>query len=390
MIVLLARKVGPYHDARFRCAAREGELAVIEYCADDASYLWDRAGENEAYRRYRSTNDRELVAFLGALDVSVLVCVGYSDREIHLALLWAASRRIPAVVCCESTARDEHRRIWREALKRRVVGCFAAGVVGGVRSADYLARLGVRREVLFSGWDVVDNEHFARGADYARADADRIRRELALPACYFLCVARHVPKKNLPLLLRAHAKYARNAGARAWNLVLAGTGPQEAELRQLAATLGCGGFVQFRGCVTYSTLPAFYALASALVLPSCSEQWGLVVNEAMAAGLPVLVSDNCGCADDLVENGRNGFTFSPDDEDGLAGMLASFADLNAADRLSMSQRSRDLVAEFGPDRFSSALWSAVAVCREGPVAPSMLSRSVLKVLILLRRRNAGA
>ena len=79
------------------------------------------------------------------------------------------------------------------------------------------------------------------------------------------------------------------------------------------------------GFKQYDELPIYYGLAGAFIHASTTEQWGLVVNEAMAAGLPVIVSERCGCAPDLVENGRNGFTFDPYDVDALTHLMLKMA-----------------------------------------------------------------
>src|SRR5208337_5127598 len=75
------------------------------------------------------------------------------------------------------------------------------------------------------------------------------------------------------------------------------------------------------GFKQYEELPAYYGLAGAFVHASTAEQWGLVANEAMASGLPVLVSNRCGCATELVEEGRNGFAFDPENVEQLAGFM---------------------------------------------------------------------
>src|SRR5262249_59830905 len=106
-------------------------------------------------------------------------------------------------------------------------------------------------------------------------------------------------------------RYRAAAGTAAWKLVLLGEGEQRAKLEGLRDALGLRNDVSMPGFKQYDELPAYYGLASAFVHTSTTEQWGLVVNEAMAAGLPVLVSERCGCGPDLVREGVNGFTFDP-------------------------------------------------------------------------------
>jgi glycosyltransferase involved in cell wall biosynthesis len=121
-------------------------------------------------------------------------------------------------------------------------------------------------------------------------------------------------------------------------------------------------------------------LAGAFVHASTTEQWGLVVNEAMASGLPVLVSNRCGCAPDLVEEGRNGFLFDPYDVSGLADAMYSMA-AERTDRVEMGLASQEIIAQWSPQNFAENL--ARAAERALHVArprPSIVDRAILQVL----------
>jgi glycosyltransferase involved in cell wall biosynthesis len=141
--------------------------------------------------------------------------------------------------------------------------------------------------------------------------------------------------------------------------VLSGAGPLEADLRALVAAAGLGSRVVFPGFLQYGDLPACYGLAGAFVLPSGSDQWGLVVNEAMAAGIPVLVSSRCGCTPELVRPGENGFTFEPGDPVVLAGLLQRVAGMQPEERAAMGSLSRKVVAAFSPEAFACGLKAAI-------------------------------
>jgi glycosyltransferase involved in cell wall biosynthesis len=111
--------------------------------------------------------------------------------------------------------------------------------------------------------------------------------------------------------------------------------------------------VHLPGFKQYDELPVYYASARAFVHASTTEQWGLVVNEAIASGLPVIVSDRCGCMPELV-NG-NGFTFDPLDEQALAARLLQMASLSEQDLARFAEASRRIAARFGPDLFAEGL-----------------------------------
>ncbi len=136
---------------------------------------------------------------------------------------------------------------------------------------------------------------------------------------------RFVPKKNLDVLLEAFAAYCE-ASRSPWELVLCGDGPMKEGLEAMTRELGISDHVRMPGFVQYEDLPSYYGLAQAFVHASHREQWGLVVNEAMAAGLPVLVSERCGCVPELVQQGVNGFTFPPSDAAALKRLLLRFSD----------------------------------------------------------------
>jgi glycosyltransferase involved in cell wall biosynthesis len=160
-----------------------------------------------------------------------------------------------------------------------------------------------------------------------------------------------------------------------WSLVLLGDGP-------LRPTLNLHAHVQMPGFKQYPDLPAYYALAGAFIHASTTEQWGLVVNEAMASGLPVLVSNRCGCAPDLVKDGMNGFTFDPYNVEQLAQLMLKISAFNfpLSDFGVASQR---IIANWGPERFASGLKAAAEMAlKVGPVKPSIVQRLVLKALLI--------
>jgi glycosyltransferase involved in cell wall biosynthesis len=170
--------------------------------------------------------------------------------------------------------------------------------------------------------------------------------------------------------------------AQSWDLVLLGDGPLRPALNSQLSTLNLHGHFHLPGARPYSALPAYYGLASVFVHASTTEQWGLVVNEAMASGLPVLVSKRCGCAPDLVREGVNGFTFDPLDVEQLAQLMLKLSTLNS--QLStMGAASRRIISEWGPDRFAAGLKAAVErALNARHRQASLLSRSLLKALLL--------
>lgn len=378
-------RIGPYHSARLKAAAKSGDISVIETRRSDSVYDWDEVDSKVDFVRTTlfsnedsaESSRKEIRARMwSALDDArpdVVAVTGWSFADSLAALQWCLARRIPAVVMSESQCRDAYRSRWKEALKGQVVRLFSAGLVGGQPHKDYLSSLGMQRTKIFLGYDVVDNQHFSSLSDQGRVDSNRIREEFVLPEKFFLASNRFIEKKNLFRLLEAYALYRKLAGERAWNLVLLGDGGLRGPLRNLCESLRISETVSFPGFRQYDELPLFYGLARAFVHASTVEQWGLVVNEAMAAGLPVIVSENCGCTRDLVLNGENGFTFNPQDVHMLANTMLKFSSGDVDVEL-MGKRSRELISGWTPSYFADNLWNAADTAIRHP-SQEMTSRS---------------
>jgi glycosyltransferase involved in cell wall biosynthesis len=228
-----------------------------------------------------------------------------------------------------------------------------------------MVQLGMAPERISLGYDAVDNFYFANQAEGVRNHKLEIRTKHNLPENYFLASARFIEKKNLLRLLESYARYRELAGesqnlmriATIRDLVLLGDGPLRPELCRLISSLRLQHCVRLPGFIQYGELPVYYGLADAFIHASTTEQWGLVVNEAMASSLPVLVSSRCGCASDLVQEGRNGFTFDPYNGEQMAELMLriSASDFPLSTLGSESQR---IIASWGPARFASGVEAA--------------------------------
>jgi glycosyltransferase involved in cell wall biosynthesis len=250
------------------------------------------------------------------------------------------------------------------------------------------------RDRIFTGYDVVDNAYFARRALEIRnlnlPQANEIRKKYGLPEKYFLASARFIEKKNLPMLIRAYARYRELAGNRdngqrttdngPWDLVLLGDGPLKTDLCRLISDLRLAGHVHLPGFKEYDELPVYYALANAFVHASTTEQWGLVVNEAIASDLPVIVSGQCGCTPELVRD--NGFTFDPASERELTARLFEMASLSENERKCFEAASRRIAAAFEPKRFGEGLERAAKLATTLPRKQAgLLDRAVLSAVL---------
>jgi len=398
-LAILFRRIGPYHRARLEAIGQLAEVCCVEGSGKDTVYAWDRVDAGASFQRLTlfpnadsgCVPQREVwVAVARALDridPEVVVIPGWHDKLAWAGLLWATKTGKPVVVMSESNENDAQRQWFKERIKRHRVQLCAAGLVGGSASAHYLARLGLDKDRIFWGYDAVDNNYFTRKAAEVRSQKSEVRSQLGLPDNYFLASARFVEKKNLSCLLQAYARYRslwdRSEGrsqkaemdqtsshlppstSQPWSLVILGDGPLRSKLSSQLSTLHLQPFVALPGFKQYDELPMYYGLASAFVHASTVEQWGLVVNEAMASGLPVLVSNRCGCAPDLVQSGINGFTFDPGNVDELAGLMLQLSKSGA--RLSaFGTASKDIIRRWSPEVFAENLGKAVQVAVSKP------------------------
>jgi 1,2-diacylglycerol 3-alpha-glucosyltransferase len=385
-IAVIFHRFGPYHCARLEAAALQCEVTGIEVAAETQDYAWSSVKGAEGYsrvtlfpggvaRRMSAKEVSERVEdALQSCSPDAVAIPGWSDKGALAALRWCTETGTPPILMSESTALDEPRVGWREWIKGRIVRLCSTALVGGQRHIDYLVELGVPRDQIFTGYDVVDNEHFRQKATEIRNQRSNVRKKYGLPENYFLASARFIEKKNLPTLIRSYARYRQLAGNtdnrrqttdnRPWDLVLLGDGPLHETLNSQLSALSLQHSVLLPGFKQYEELPVYYGLANTFVHASTTEQWGLVVNEAIASGLPVIVSDRCGCVPELVQD--NGFTFDPMNQHELASRLFEMASLSDDERERLGDASRRIATNLGPNRFGEGLKRAATMAIDLP------------------------
>ncbi len=373
-LAILTQQVSNYHAARYRAAQGQFALLVpisVRNSADFAEFLASGDGalricDGEADYR-AAVADGSLWSRIGmALDRAapdVVAVAGWSFPESLAAIAWARDNGRGVVMMSASQAHDGPRSRWREWIKSRVVSNCQAGLVAAEGHRDYIVKLGLPRDAVFLGYDAVDNAHFRHGAQAARRDAEACRAAESLPRRYLLASGRFIPKKNYPLLVAAFAD-ALGRGDHGHDLVILGDGPERASIQNAIATHGLQDRVHLPGFREYDVLPAYYGLADGFAHVSQAEQWGLVINEAAAAGLPLIVSTPCGAADTLVHPGKNGWLVDPQDASSISAALAAMMELSGDRRAAMGAASERIVADWGPDRFASALRAAATAAHE--------------------------
>ena len=394
-------RFGPYHIARLEATARhfhplKTEVIGLETCGLDATYEWREERGEVTFRREQlfpgrtfETLDppaihRGVMQALDRIDPDAVLVNSYSFPDARASLEWCLHRKRIAVVATDSKEDDARRIRWREWVKTILINQFDAALLAGTPQKHYFEKLGFPSERIFLGYDVVDNAYFETAAASARMHPEAFRHLPGLDDSrpFFLSVNRFLPIKNLDRLLSAYRDY-RERSPEPWNLVLVGDGSERDKLGELIRRERIEGVI-LAGFRHIDELPAYYGRAGALVHPTLKDTWGLVINEAMAAGLPVLVSEKAGCATDLVKDGENGFIFDPVEPSRLAELMVQIAESEGT-RKAMGVRSREIIADWSLQRFTQSLEKAVSLEKRHP---SRASAALGRILLLTTRTLA--
>lgn len=370
--VVVYSKLAPFHVARLETAGKvfdeqRSRLFCVEIARQQSNYPWSLSRYSPKEFEYISLFDHKDYFALDYLDIrraiartfdrfqpDVVVINGWGHLESIAALAWCSRQGVPRVVISDSQFLDKPRRFWKEGLKRFFVAQCHSGFAGGAPHIRYLNDLGLSADSCVIGCDVVDNQIFATGGA-VRSNGGPGH---AKPAMRLLSCVRFLDIKNIPAALKALSSVRFP-----WHWTLAGDGPERKTIVRWIDKLGLGDRVHLPGAIAYESIPDLYKNADVYLQPSFSEPWGLAVNEAMASSLPVVISRQCGCSEDLVREGVNGYTFD----------AASVSDISAA--LEKMWENRDRWNEMGCesyqriqywslDLFAQNLWKACELAIE--------------------------
>ena len=326
-----------------------------------------------------STIARRLWGALDELNPDVVVAGAIAFTPGATAVRWARKRRRGVVIMDDARREDVPRSKLVNAIKQRVYSNVDAMLVPAPSHASTCESFGLSRSRVFFGLDVIDNDYFWSEASRCRREKAHDVNGIPLPGRFFLGVGRQVPKKNWLTLIDAYARYRKSTAGEPWELVLVGDGPERPAIEHRVGDNGVAG-VHLLPFLPPHQMPLVYANAQCVILPSVyGETWGLVINEAMASGRPVLVSQECGCAATLVEPGGNGWTFCPHGETDLTTCLARMAALEPAALRRMGERSRQIISGWSLDRFARGALDAIRACADvrrgfaGPLDRALLS-----------------
>ncbi|HZY78327.1 MAG TPA: glycosyltransferase [Cyclobacteriaceae bacterium] len=366
-VLFFLRRIGPYHHARFQAAAASMDIVAVETRPSSEEYSWQfKANGKYKIESFAVSTDPEaglrgnelkksITGLLDKYKPDVLVNTGWADAEYNQIVVEAAPRKIPLVVISDSRLEAVTRKFYVERMKRVMLRAYSSALVAGTESTEYITGLGFDRRAVFKPWDVVDNDVFTQAGRAPRSPYDERK---------FVCIGRFIEEKNLHRMIDGYAGYVRAGGSR--KLVLAGGGKLKSSLEEKIRAHNLTAHVEMYDFVQQDVILQLLGQAFALVLPSISDQWGLAVNEAMAFGLPVVVSSRCGCAVDLVKEGRNGVIFDPYNISAITDSLMRMDKAGEEQWNSMCKESQLEISNWGLNEFATGLADACSYALASP------------------------
>ncbi|WP_288422011.1 glycosyltransferase [uncultured Acinetobacter sp.] len=321
-LIFLWENFGPMHFDRCECVNEilNQKVIGIELSSNSNTYDWNQGNQN-SFEKVTLFENKDYKAFTLLYKlIKFRIKYGKSDwflchYELTGIFLFAIFLRVlgdNVFTMGDSKFDDYPRFIWKELIKKIFMLPYKGALGCGRRSKDYLRFLGIPENKIMLEYDTLSVKRIQKLANSVPAP-----HGITYENRHFTIVARLVPKKNLHMAIQAYAEYKKSSSSYR-PLHICGSGPLEAELKDLAKSLNVDQDIIFHGFIQSEQIAKLLATTLSLILPSIEEQFGLVVIEAQAMGLPVLISEVCGARDHLIRNTVNGFVFEPDNPEGLA------------------------------------------------------------------------
>jgi glycosyltransferase involved in cell wall biosynthesis len=332
-VAVVFQQFSPYHVDRLSALedkiGRHYRVVGIEYSDRSSMYAWEPTPSN-AFERITLFPGKDweqihplkrmvrLLHCLVGLRAKHVFLINYHLPDIVLTAVTLRLLRVHPYVMMASRFKDKNRTLLREMLKAPLFLPYRGGLASGKSHAEYLRFLGFHQARVVTGLDTV-SLHRIR----AKSGIEPAPNGVPFPHRHFTVIARMVREKDFPTVIKAYALYlhrCKHEGIVFRRLVLCGDGPERANIEQLVRQYDITS-VEFKGFVQELDICNTLGSTLALILASTEEPWGLVINEAIAMGVPVLCTEACGASDELVRVGVNGYVFSDGEVEGLAQLM---------------------------------------------------------------------
>lgn len=374
-IAIIWQRFLPYHWARIRHANKrlselEIQFTAIEVASQDVSYGFPVNSMNdklnyiccfpgESYHSHKAKEVyNKVLEVLNDVKPDIVFAPAIAFPEGIAAVAYRMRSGARTVSMDDTWEHTDRRGFFVKLIRKLIYRNVDAVFVPSASHMSYYTGLGFAKEYVIFGVDVVDNEYFMKQAELAHHKETEIRGALQLPDNYFLFVGRILPRKGIETLLEAYKQYRDTAKGEVWDLVIVGAGDYLNLLRtQFSDVSG----LRYAGAQFGDDLCQYYGLAKVLIVPSDSDPWGLVVNEAMASGLPVILSSGCGAAKTLVRGAENGWIFKSGNVDELKTLMYRITLLSPETLKKMGKKSHEIIAQWTLDRFADGVLSTVKI-----------------------------
>jgi len=280
---------------------------------------------------------------------TILITAGYSDPSIIFSVIFNKIRGGKNIITSDTTINDRTRIWYKELVKKTILNFFDFGFCIGTKQIEYLLSLGLsNNKIIKAGWYAIDYK-----------DVPKLNKLINnFKKLNFIYVGRISPEKNLKMLIDSFYEVKKFENSKDWGLIIVGDGPQREKLFKLVNSLGLKNDVFFVGGRSWKEVVDFYTISDVFILPSISEPWGLVVNEAMICGLPVIVSKRCGSYWDLVKEGVNGFGFDPFNQKELQEIMLKFINKDV-DIKKMGEESKNIIKDYTPENAAKRMLAGI-------------------------------
>lgn len=256
---------------------------------------------------------------LASFRPDVIVSGEFGWRTLN-ATLYARAAGIPLLIWWEGTRFTERKLAAIRRYARRGFAGASAGLLGfGRGSVDYLRDISGAQTPIHFVPQAVDNQPIAEATDRWRAQRDRVREQLGVRGVTLLCLSRLLPHKGIPQYISALRRLTDAVPEGAFTALFAGEGPEAETIERAAKDFPRA--IRNLGMVSPDEIPRLFAASDLLVFPTLRDCWGMVVNEALAAGIPVLGSRYSGAAEELIRDDELGRLIDPLDPDSLDAAL---------------------------------------------------------------------
>lgn len=360
-----------------RGLAEEIRLRVLLLADTDANYNWDTKDLVAEYGgapvtvlmdKFHGLGFRPYLTWLGvktavktAIDVIAnrpkIAFVGGYDRPSCLVIgLLGRLTFFKTGVMHDSRFNDAEsfsKTFSMEAAKALTVRIYHFFMCSGQECVDYTRFLaGKKRPAIIKGWNVLDNATLSQRGEDSSSDAE-IQKTFGLTdrERYFFLPSRFITKKNIPRVIEAY-QAAQEGQSDFPKLIIAGRGPLREQVEARIKELGLGERITLIDWLPYQQIPRAARLSESLLLASTDDQWGLIINEALAAGASVLVSNRAG-AHELVQNNVNGYTFDPHNTEHLTKLLRQLG-TNPGEVERLRSGAKESMAHFSEQQFIEA------------------------------------